>query len=310
MEYRKLSNTAESLSVVGIGTWAIGSGNWKYGWGPQDDKESIRTIHAALDAGINWIDTAAVYGLGHAEEIIKEALKTSSHKALIATKCGLFQNKKGEVYLDISAKSIRKEIEGSLIRLGRDVIDIYQIHWPNPSKDIEEAFQTLISLKEEGKIRYPAVCNFSLDQLKRISKLGLPISLQSPYNLLRQELSYEIIPWCIENNISVLAYSPMQSGLLSGKFDKDRVTSLPSNDWRKEHKFFNEPLLSEAISKISKLKEISPVMPAALHWLLAQKGVTSAIVGLRSVPQVNELLNALNQNYPPDMIKNIAEYFS
>ena len=319
MEYRKFGKTGLELSVLGIGTWAIGAGDWKYSWGGQDDKQSIEAIHAGLAGGMNWIDTAAVYGLGHSEEIVAKAVRSSSIKPIIATKCGLLQNKKGEVYSDISGRSIRKEVEQSLKRLEVEVIDIYQIHWPNPTNDIEEAFQTLLALVQEGKIRYPAVSNFSLDQLKRISEYSLPVSLQSPFNLIRQELSYEVLPWCIENSVAVFAYSPMQCGLLTGKVDAEWVKALPVNDWRKTHKFFTEPLLSQNLLKIEKLKSFlrktdlnfkNPILAASLQWVINQMGITSAIVGLRNSQQAEEAIQALDPEFSKQDIINIAQCFA
>ncbi len=319
MEYRKLGNTDLKLSEIGIGTWAIGSGGWKYAWGDQQDSESIKAIHCALEHGVNWIDTAAVYGIGHAEKIVKEAIKGVSKKPLIATKCGLLEDKNKDLYSDISRKSILKEVDQSLKRLGVEKIDIYQIHWPNPTKDIEEAFQTLLELKEAGKITYPAVSNFSLQQLERISKLGMPVSLQSPYSLIRPELSYDIIPWCIQNEVSVFAYSPLQCGLLTSRTSKDWLVSLTDDDWRKSNKYFTDPMFSKILESVEDLKiymqeshpEVqNPVISAALRWVLSNPGVTSAIVGMRSQKQAEELINCLDFNADQESINKIAQCFS
>lgn len=310
LEERQFGGTDIKLSVVGLGTWAIGGGDWRYGWGPQEDRDSIDAIHAALEGGINWIDTAPAYGLGHSEKIVGEALKQTAYKPFIATKCGLFQDKKGEVYSDISQKSIRKEVEASLKRLGVDVIDLYQIHWPKPSQDIEEGFDTLLQLREEGKIRYAGVCNFSLEQLKLISRRELPASLQSPFSLVRQELNYEVIPWCRENNVPVLAYSPLQCGLLTGKVTPEWVEALPPRDWRRENKYFNEPHLSQILRNVEEIKKTIPPMSAAIKWVISRPGVTSAIVGARNVNQVSQILESLAQPSRDIDFKKIGALFA
>lgn len=318
MQTRRLGNTDVYLSVLGIGTWAIGGGDWKYGWGPQDDKESIKAIHAAHDLGFNWIDTAAAYGLGHSEQVVGQAIKGRTRKPFIATKCGLKQDKKGEIYSEITEASIREEVEASLRRLGVERIDLYQIHWPNPKKDIDEAFQTLLALKEEGKILHAGVSNFSLDQLKQISKYGLPATLQSPLSLIRQELGYEILPWCQESNVSVLAYSPMQAGLLTGKASRGWIASLDEKDWRKQNKYFTEPVVTSCLNAIEKLSGelkrtyASPenlLISASLQWVLAQPAVTSAIVGVRSPEQANQLATALTTQIAETDLKKAQALF-
>ena len=218
MHMRILGINGPHLTEIGFGAWAIG-GPWEYGWGAVDDEQSVRTIHRALEHGINWIDTAAVYGLGHSEEIVGQALKGRRKKVFIATKCGMVWDVKRHVKIHASPKSIRREIEESLKRLQTDYIDLYQIHWPDPETPIEDSWGTLVRLNEEGKIRYVGVCNFDVPLLQKCNAIAPVQSLQPPYNLLRRKIESEILPYCLKHDIGVVAYSPMQSGLLSGKFE-------------------------------------------------------------------------------------------
>lgn len=302
MEKRKLGNSDLNLSVIGLGTWAIG-GSWEYGWGAQDESESIDCIHEALDHGINWIDTAPAYGWGKSEEIVGKALKGKQQNVYIATKCSLVPDKNGNKTSSLKRSSIFAEIEKSLRLLQVDVIDLYQIHWPNPSSDIEEGFQALLDLKAAGKIRYAAVSNFSREQLVIISKLGEVTSLQSPYSLLNRGVEIDILPWCIKNNCGFLAYSPMQCGLLTGKVTPEWIDSLPSDDWRKtKSKYFQEPILSKTLQWLEDLKQSSilnsyaserQLSGLAINWVLSHSGVTSAIVGARKRGQISDSLRAL-----------------
>jgi len=297
MRKRKLGWTDLELTVIGFGSWALGGGGWESGWGPQDDEESIAAIHRALDLGINWIDTAAVYGLGHSEEIIAKALRGMSEKPIIATKCGLVWNEKGEVFGCLKRDSIRKEVEDSLRRLEVEVIDLYQIHWPDPDPDIEEAWSTMADLVKEGKIRYAGVSNFNVGQMKRIEKIHPIASLQPPYSMIMRDIEKEILPYCAEKNMGVIVYSPMQKGLLTGKFTPERVKNLPPDDHRRSDPQFSEPLLSINLELVEKLKPIAEkhgrtLAQLAIAWVLRRPEVTAAIVGTRRPSQIEETFPA------------------
>ena len=297
MRKRKLGWTDLELTVIGFGSWALGGGGWESGWGPQDDEESIAAIHRALDLGINWIDTAAVYGLGHSEEIIAKALRGMSEKPIIATKCGLVWNEKGEVFGCLKRDSIRKEVEDSLRRLEVEVIDLYQIHWPDPDPDIEEAWSTMADLVKEGKIRYAGVSNFNVEQMKRIEKIHPIASLQPPYSMIMRDIEKEILPYCAEKNMGVIVYSPMQKGLLTGKFTPERVKNLPPDDHRRNDPQFNEPLPSINLELVEKLKPIAEkygrtLAQLAIAWVLRRPEVTAAIVGTRRPSQIEETFPA------------------
>ena len=297
MRKRKLGWTDLELTVIGFGSWALGGGGWQFSWGPQDDEESIAAIHRALDLGINWIDTAAVYGLGHSEEIIAKALRGIRKKPIIATKCGLVCNEKGEVFGCLIRDSIRKAVEDSLRRLEVEVIDLYQIHWPDPEPDIEEAWSTMADLVKEGKIRYAGVSNFNVEQMKRIEKIHPIASLQPPYSMIMRDIEKEILPYCAEKNMGVIVYSPMQKGLLTGKFTPERVKNLPPDDHRRSDPQFNEPLLSINLELIEKLKPIAEkhgrtLAQLAIAWVLRRPEVTAAIVGTRRPSQIEETFPA------------------
>ena len=241
---RTLGNSDLQLTPIGFGAWAIGGGNWEFAWGPQDDNESIAAIHRALDLGINWIDTAAVYGLGHSEEVVGRAVKSSSHKPLVFTKCSMRWNADRSIYRSLTSASLREELENSLRRLGVETIDLYQIHWPNPEEEIEEGWETLARFKEQGKVRWIGVSNFSVEQMKRVQKIAPITSLQPPYSMLRRAIEEEILPFCEANDIGVINYSPMLSGLLTGKMTAERDRDFPEDDWRRRNVEFNEPRLS------------------------------------------------------------------
>jgi len=290
---RILGKNGPQLSEIGFGAWAIG-GPWEYGWGPVDDTESIKAIHRAIDLGINWIDTAAVYGLGHSEEVVAKALKGKRKEIFLATKCGMIWDAKGHVTIHASASSIRKEIEASLKRLITDYIDLYQIHWPDPETPVEESWGELVRLREEGKVRYIGVCNYDVPLLEKCNAIAPVQSLQPPYSMLRRQIEREILPYCLKNEIGVVAYSPLQSGLLTGNFD---IKRLAPDDWRRKNKYFQEPYLSKALSFVEKLKPIAEkyhktVSQLAVAWVLKNPAVTSAIVGARKVEQVEENVGA------------------
>jgi len=286
------------LTPVGIGAWAMGGGGWQFAWGPQDDRESIDAIHAALDGGVNWIDTAAVYGLGHSEEIVARALEGRSNRPYVFTKCERIWGEDRIIQKSLQADSIRRECEASLRRLKVDVIDLYQIHWPEPDEDIEEGWSTLAKLKEEGKVRWIGVSNFNAKHLERARKIAPITSLQPPYSAISPEVDNEILPYCLRHNIGVIVYSPMKSGLLTGKMTKERIAAFPDDDFRKRALAFQEPQLSrnlelaELMRRIGQRHAVSAGV-VAIAWTLRNPAVTAAIVGMRSADQAKGVLPAL-----------------
>ncbi len=296
MKKQKLGYSDLNLSTVGLGTWAIG-GIWKFGWGPQNDKESIAAIRHALELGINWIDTAPAYGLGHSEEVVGKAIKELSNTPIIATKCSMVWNKDKNIYNCLKKESICSEVEASLRRLKIDVIDLYQIHWPNPDEDIEEAWAAIADLVKEGKIRYAGVSNFSIEQLKRIQPIHPVTSLQPPYSMLVRDVENELLEYCLANNIGVIVYSPMQKGLLTGKFSRERIQNLPQDDHRRGDPHFQEPELSANFELVESLRTIAQknsktVAQLAIAWVLRRPEVTAAIVGARHPSQIEETVVA------------------
>jgi aryl-alcohol dehydrogenase-like predicted oxidoreductase len=298
MQTRRLGISDLNITPIGFGAWAIGGGDWLFGWGPQDDAESIATIQEAVELGINWIDTAAVYGLGRSETVVGQAIKGMNKKPLIFTKCERVWDADRNIGKSLKADSIRKECEASLKRLDVETIDLYQIHWPEPDEDIEEGWRTLDELKKSGKVRWIAVSNFSVEQMKRASKIATIASLQPPYSMLRREIEAEILPYCESNKIGVIAYSPMASGLLTGTWTKERHAALPDDDWRKaKNRFYQEPMFSRNLRLVELLKEIGATKSAtpgqiAIAWVLRQSAVTGAIVGARKPGQLKELVGA------------------
>ncbi len=298
MRTRELGNTGEALTRVGLGTWAIGGGGWDHGWGPQDDENSIAAIHRALDLGINWIDTAPAYGLGHAEEIVGRAIAGRRDEVFLATKCGLVWDKGGTTtYGRLTAESVRQEAEDSLRRLDVDVIDLYQIHWPDPEEQIEEAWAAIADLIRLGKVRYGGVSNFSVAQLERIRPIHPVTSLQPPYSMVRREVEQDLLPYCAAYEIGVIVYSPMQSGLLTGKYDRAKIENLPEGDWRKDSRQFTEPELSANLELVEGLRPIAErnerTLPQlAIAWTLRRPEVTAAIVGARRPSQIQETAQA------------------
>jgi aryl-alcohol dehydrogenase-like predicted oxidoreductase len=295
---RTLGNSDLQLTPIGFGAWAIGGGNWEFGWGPQDDSDSIAAIHRALDLGVNWIDTAAVYGLGHSEEMVARALKSTSHKPLVFTKCERRWHEDRSIYKSLKASSVAEELEGSLRRLGVETIDLYQIHWPEPDNEVEEGWGALARLREQGKIRWIGVSNFSVEHLKRAQKIAPVTSLQPPYSMLRRAAEEELLPFAKANGIGVINYSPMSSGLLTGKMTAERIAAFPSDDWRRRSPEFNEPRLSRNLRLVVMLREIGNdhgVTPGvvAVAWTLHNPAITAAIVGGRSAEQVDGLAAAL-----------------
>lgn len=295
---RTLGNSDLQLTSIGFGAWAIGGGNWEFAWGPQDDNESVEAIHRALDLGVNWIDTAAIYGLGHSEEVVAKALKTTSHKPYVFTKCSMRWHEDRSIYRSLKAGSLAEEIENSLRRLGVETIDLYQIHWPNPEAEIEEGWETLARFKEQGKLRWIGVSNFNVEQMKRAQAVAPITSLQPPYSMLRRAIEAEVLPFALANNIGVINYSPMVSGLLTGKMTAERVAAMPADDWRRKAVEFTEPRLSKNLKLVELLKEIGAghgVLPGvvAVAWTLKNPAITAAIVGGRSAAQVEGLASAL-----------------
>jgi len=311
MQTRKLGFTDLELTTVGLGTWAMG-GPWEFGWGPQEDGEAIAAILAALEAGINWIDTAPAYGLGHGEELVRKALEQVSEKPIIATKCGILWNEKKEKLTCLKAQSVRDECHASLKRLGVETIDLYQIHWPDPDEDMEEAWEEMTRLKSEGKVRYIGVSNFSVEQIKRAEKTHPVASLQPPYSMLHREVEDELLEYCAENDIGVLAYSPMQRGLLTGKFSAERLASLPADDHRKRHRDFQEPQFGATMELVEGLRPIAErngktCAQLALSWVLRRPEVTAAIAGARRPDQIKETAPASDWNLSAEDIKEIEQ---
>jgi len=305
MEKRRLGKSDLEITRLGYGAWAIGGNGWAFGWGVQDDTQSIEAIHRALDLGINWIDTAAVYGLGHSEEVVARALKGRANKPYIFTKCALVWDERGQTSEVLKRASIEREIEQSLRRLNVDVVDLYQIHWPDDeSVDIEEAWQTLVDLKAAGKVRWIGVSNFSIDEVARAQAIAPVTSLQPPYSLVKPAVETDILPFCRANDIGVIVYAPMQSGLLTGAMTRERIASLPQDDWRSRNAEFNEPRLSHNLDIVATLTEIgvrhgkSPG-EVAIAWTLHNPAVTGAIVGARDAKQVEGWIGAADITLTP-----------
>jgi len=300
MQTRKLGNSDLHITPVGYGAWAIGGSGWQFAWGSQDDNDSIAAIHRALKLGVNWIDTAAVYGLGHSEEVVARALKSwSGPRPYVFTKCGLRWDDDGNVNKVLNADSIRQEIEDSLRRLSVDVIDLYQIHWPpDPdSAELEEGWSTLASLQRQGKVRWIGVSNFNVQQLRRAQAVASVTSLQPRYSLVHREAEDQVLPLCRRENIGVIVYSPMASGLLTGAMTRERAAKLSKDDWRRTHPDFTEPNLSRNLALVEHLHQIArrhnrSVGEVAISWTLRNAAVTGAIVGARNAHQAEGVMRA------------------
>src|SRR5213595_3090437 len=300
METRKLGNSDLKITPVGFGAWAIGGSGWEFAWGPQDDKDSIAAIHRALELGVNWIDTAAVYGLGHSEEVVARALKEwRGPRTYVFTKCVMRWNEKGRIKKEFGAASIRGECEESLRRLQVKTIDLYQIHWPpeDNGPGLEEAWQTLAALQKEGKVRWIGVSNFSAAQIQRAEKIASVTSLQPPYSLIRRKIEEETLPYCQKQGIGVISYAPMASGLLTGAMTRERAAALPPDDFRTRNPEFREPRLSKNLALVERLRQVGARHgrgpgEVAIAWVLRHPAITGAIVGARNAKQVEGIMRA------------------
>lgn len=314
---RTLGLSTLDITTLGLGTWAIGGGDWAFAWGPQDDAQSLETMRHAIELGVNWIDTAAVYGLGHSEELVGKFLHelSPSERPFVFTKCGVVWDdadrmKPGKRLL--SPTSIRKECEASLHRLGVERIDLYQFHWPDESGTrIEDSWATMSQLVEEGKVRLAGVCNFSSELMARCEPIRHVASLQPPFSLIRRQVAEREIPWCIEHQTGVICYSPMQSGLLTESFSADRISKLPKDDWRSRAEEFQQPKLGKNLSLRDALRTIAQrhdasVSDVAIAWTLSWPGVTGSIVGARSPEQVDGWIRAASLQLTPADLEEIA----
>ncbi len=313
MKTRKLGNSDLHITPIGLGTFAMGSTGWHASWGPQKDSDSIDTIKRAVESGINWIDTAPIYGLNHAEEVVGKALKEMSPRPIIATKCSRTWDEEGNIIPNLKRTSIRSEVEGSLKRLKVDAIDLYQIHWPFPDEDIEEGWSAVAELIAEGKVRYGGVSNFSIDQLKRAQSIHPVASLQTPYSMIRRKLEKDLLPYCEVNGIGILAYSPMQKGLLTGKITLERMAGLPENDHRRMDPNFTEPRLAIHLDLVNKLETLAADIGVtcaqlSIAWALRNPAVTSAIVGSRQPEQMKETIKAGDIALSTETLNAVAEY--
>lgn len=304
MDKKKLGNSDLLITRIGFGAWAIGGSGWEFGWGKQDDRKSIEGILKALEYGVNWIDTAAAYGLGHSEEVVAKALKDwKGDKPYVFTKCGLIGDQEGKMHKNLKKDSIKRECEASLKRLNTETIDLFQIHWPSDNNEAEneEAWTAMSELKKEGKVRWIGVSNFSVAQMERIKKIDKITSLQPPFSLVNRNVEDEILPYCLKEGIGVIVYSPMGSGILTGAMTRERVKNLPKDDWRRNSPDFNEPKLSRNLALVEKLTQIGKQYNAgpgevAVAWALKNPAVTAAIVGARSAEQVAGIINASKVN--------------
>jgi aryl-alcohol dehydrogenase-like predicted oxidoreductase len=310
VQTKRLGNSDLHITPIGIGAWAIGGSGWQGSMGPHNESGSIPAIHAALDHGLNWIDTAALYGLGHSEEVVARALEGRSPRPYVFTKCERVWDCNGKIGASLKADSIRRECEGSLRRLQTDVIDLYQIHWPEPDEDIEEGWSTLVRLQEEGKVRYIGVSNFSVAQMQRAQAIASITSLQPPYSMVTREVEDEVLPYASANRIGVIVYSPMSAGLLTGAMTRERVANFTTEDWRRNLPNFQEPLLSRNLQLVERLRGIGARHgrrpgEVAIAWTLNHPAVKGAIVGVRNPGQVAGIVGAMQFRLTPDEVKEI-----
>lgn len=311
MRKRQLGWTDLKLTSVGLGCWSFGGGEWMFGWGPQDDELSVKTVYKALDLGINWLDTAPVYGLGRSEEVVGKAIKGMKEKPLIATKCSRCWDEKGEIYGCLKRGSIRAEVEASLKRLGVEVIDLYQLHNSEPDEDIEEGWETVKELIDEGKIRYAGVSNFNIKQMERAQKIHPIASDQPPYSILTRQIEKDIIAYARKVQMGLVVYSPLHKGLLTGKVTRQWVDSLPDSDHRKHFDFrFKSPYLEKVLGFVDSLRDIASELnislpQMAIAWTLQKEEVTSAIVGARKPAQIEQTAPAGDLVLSEDIMKKI-----
>ncbi|HUN77425.1 MAG TPA: aldo/keto reductase [Solirubrobacteraceae bacterium] len=301
----QLGATGLEITRVGFGAWAIGGGGWEFGWGPQEDEQSIAAIHRALELGVNWIDTAAAYGFGHSEEIVGRAIQGLPERPHVFTKASLLEGPGRRVLHSLKRDSIMREAHASLERLGVDAIDLYQIHWPIPDEDIEEGFATFAELKRQGLVRHIGVSNFDVDQLRRIQRIAPVETLQPQYSLIERDAEQEILPLAEREEIGVIVYSPMGSGLLTGRMTRERIAAMPDDDWRKDDERFTDPQLSRNLEIVDRLRLVAErhdTVPGAvaIAWTLRNPAVDGAIVGFRSPEQVDPLVDAANVELTDD----------
>jgi aryl-alcohol dehydrogenase-like predicted oxidoreductase len=316
---RQLGTTDMHLSVMGFGAWAIGGPDYAFGWGQQEDHDSVAAIHRALDLGINWIDTAAVYGLGRSERVVARALKElgSSRRPYVFTKGSLIWDDTGQISHSLKPASLRKEVDDSLRRLDTDVIDMYQLHWSKPfgfvgdGPDVEEGWQTLVDLKREGKVRHIAVSNFAITELERARAIAPVASLQPPYSMIRRGVELELLPYCQAHNVGVITYSPMAAGILTGSMTRERAASLPADDWRSHSPELQEPKLSRNLALVETLRAMGArhggvtAGAVAVAWVLRHPAVTAAIVGFRKASQVDGIMGAASLTLTDDDVKEL-----
>ena len=318
MQTRKLGNSDLRITPVGYGAWAIGGSGWQFAWGSQNDNDSVAAIHRSLELGVNWIDTAAVYGLGHSEEVVARALKGwSGPRPYVFTKCGLRWDTQGNVRKVLKADSIQREVEDSLRRLSAEVIDLYQIHWPPEpdSGELEEGWSMLSELKQQGKVRWIGVSNFNVQQLRRAQAIAPVTSLQPPYSLVHREIEDQILPYCLREGIGVIVYSPMASGLLTGAMTRERASKLPKDDWRKNHPDFTEPQLARNLALVDRLQEIGrrynrSAGEVAIAWTLHHPAVTGAIVGARNASQAEGVMRVGEFRLADEDVTEIETFFA
>ena len=304
MEYRQLGASDYRISRIGFGAWAAGGGKWAFALGPQDDADTIAAIRRAVELGVNWIDTAPLYGLGHSEEVVAKAIADLDEKPFIFTKCGMPWDENGRITHSLRRESIFRECEASLRRLNTDVIDLYQIHWNKPAEDVEEGLEAVARLREQGKVRYTGISNFNVSEISLAMQLASPVSLQPPYSLVDRLVEGEILPFCASKKLGVIVYSPLQSGLLSGKMTRERILSFPDDDLRRNKAEFQEPQLSRNLAIVDRLNEVaarhnaSPA-EAAIAWTLSNSCVTAAIVGARNPEQIEGIVGAASLSLSP-----------
>jgi aryl-alcohol dehydrogenase-like predicted oxidoreductase len=312
MKTRKLGNSDLSITPVGCGAWAIGGAGWEFGWGAQNDEDSIAAILKALELGVNWIDTAAAYGLGHSEEIVAKALAAwPGQRPAVFTKCGLRWDSQGRVTRKFTSDSVRQECEASLRRLKKDAIDLFQVHWPPVANaELDEGWSAMAELKREGKVRWIGVSNFSVAQMQRAKAIAPITSLQPPYSLIRRDIETDVLPFCQREKIGVIVYAPMASGLLTGAMTRERAAKLPANDWRSKSPEFNEPNLSRNLALVERLRTVGKrygrsAGEVAIAWSLRHPAVTAAIVGVRNADQAGGVMRAVEFSLSKEDITEI-----